>query len=97
MTIAHKKTKYHIIPQNKLGKDIFIRAPDVGEFPGIIKMPAGDNKVVKVPVPKNMLDSHLKGRLLQQLQVMVTIIVAEAEVCSFEVLVNLLGPMMHGH
>ncbi|XP_075505709.1 uncharacterized protein LOC142542773 isoform X1 [Primulina tabacum] len=78
-TTAHKKTNYFIIPQNKLGKDIFIRAPDVGEFPGIIRMPAGDNKVVKVPVPKNMLDSHLKGRFLQQLQVMVTIIVAEAE------------------
>ncbi|XP_073134921.1 uncharacterized protein [Henckelia pumila] len=79
ITTTHKKPNYYIIPQNKLGKDIFIRAPDVGEFPGIIKMPAGDNKVVKVPVPKNMLDSHLKGRLLQQLQVMVTIIVAEAE------------------
>lgn len=44
-------------------------------------MPSGDSKPIKVPVAKNMLDSHLKGSLFKKGNIMVTIIIAAAEVC----------------
>ncbi|GFP96481.1 vacuolar protein sorting-associated protein 13c [Phtheirospermum japonicum] len=81
---VHQKRSYHIVPQNKLGKDIFIRASAVKGLPDIIKMPAGDRKVLKLPAPRNMLDSHLKGKLLKKLRLMLTIIVAEAELLKLE-------------
>ncbi|KAL8529518.1 hypothetical protein ACS0TY_006808 [Phlomoides rotata] len=84
MIAVHQKKNYYIVPQNKLGKDIFIRASDVRGLPNIIKMPAGDSKALKLPVLKNMLDSHLKGSLLKKKRLMVTIIVAEAELLKFE-------------
>lgn len=37
-------------------------------------------KPVKVPVSKNMLDSHLKGELCSKIRTMVTFIIAEAQV-----------------
>lgn len=80
MIAVHQKRNHYIVPQNKLGKDIFIRVPGVRGLPKIIKMPAGDSKALKLPVPKNMLDSHLKGSLLKKKRFMVTIIIAEAEV-----------------
>ncbi|KAL3619418.1 hypothetical protein CASFOL_036988 [Castilleja foliolosa] len=81
---VHQKRSYHVVPQNKLGKDIFIRASAVKGLPDIIKMPAGDRKVLKLPAPKNMLDSHLKGNILKKPRLMVTIIVAEAELLKLE-------------
>lgn len=44
-------------------------------------MPSGDSKPIKVPVAKNMLDSHLNGSLFEKGKSMLTIIIAEAEVC----------------
>lgn len=43
-------------------------------------MPSGDMKAVKVPVSKNMLDSHLKGRLCKKPRRMVTVVIADAQV-----------------
>ncbi|XP_028077973.1 LOW QUALITY PROTEIN: uncharacterized protein LOC114279888 [Camellia sinensis] len=76
--VRHRRD-YYIIPQNKLGQDIFIRATEVRGLQNIIKMPSGDMKPIKVPVLKNMLESHLKGHLCKKLRTMVTIIIAEAE------------------
>lgn len=47
-------------------------------------MPSGDMKAVKVPVSKDMLESHLRGELCRKIRTMVTIIIAEAQVsfCS---------------
>ncbi|CAA0838075.1 pleckstrin homology (PH) domain-containing protein [Striga hermonthica] len=84
LTAVHQKRSYYIVPQNKLGKDIFIRASAVKGLPDIIQMPAGDRKALKLPAPKNMLDSHLKGCLLQKRRMMVTVIVAEAELLKPE-------------
>ena len=75
----HKKN-YYIIPQNKLGQDIFIRVTEARGLQNIIRMPSGDMKAVKVPVSKNMLESHLKGKLCRKIRTMVTIIIAEAQV-----------------
>ncbi|XP_060207492.1 uncharacterized protein LOC132635217 [Lycium barbarum] len=76
---VHHRRDYFIIPQNKLGQDIFIRATEIRGLPSIIKMPSGDSKPIKVPVAKNMLDSHLKGSLFEKGNTMVTIIIAAAE------------------
>ncbi|XP_031125724.1 uncharacterized protein LOC116028070 isoform X1 [Ipomoea triloba] len=74
----HHKKNYFIIPRNKLGQDIFIRT--TGMLPTkAIKMPSGDSKPVKVPVAKNMLDSHMKGNNFSKCRAMVTVVVAEAE------------------
>lgn len=43
-------------------------------------MPSGDMKAVKVPVSKNMLESHLKGKHCRKTRTMVTIIITEAQV-----------------
>ncbi|XP_058190168.1 uncharacterized protein LOC131307586 isoform X5 [Rhododendron vialii] len=76
---VHHRRNYYIVPQNKLGQDIFIRATEVRGLPNVIKMPSGDMKPLKVPVWKNMLESHLRGNLCEKLRSMVTIIIAEAE------------------
>lgn len=76
---AIHKRNYYIIPQNKLGQDIFIRATEARGLQNIIKMPSGDMKAVKVPVSKDMLESHLRGKLCRKIRTMVTIIIAEAQ------------------
>nr|XP_016473057.1 PREDICTED: uncharacterized protein LOC107795012 [Nicotiana tabacum] len=76
---VHHRRNYFIIPQNKLGQDIFIRATEIRGLPSITKMPSGDSKPIKVPVAKNMLDSHLNGSLFEKGKSMLTIIIAEAE------------------
>ncbi|XP_057978559.1 uncharacterized protein LOC131164992 isoform X2 [Malania oleifera] len=86
---AHHKRDYFIIPKNKLGQDIFIRVTEVGGLSSIIRMPPGNVKPVKVPVLKNMLDSHLNGKLCRKLRILVTIIIADAEFPSLE------GPSSH--
>lgn len=78
---VHQKRNYFIIPQNKLGQDIFIRACEIRGFSNIIKMPSGDIKPMKVPVSKNMLDSHMNGKMSRIVRTMVTIIIVDAEVC----------------
>lgn len=80
---VHHRKNYYIIPQNKLGQDIYIRVAEIKRFSNIIKMPSGDNKPVKVPVAKNMLDSHLKGKLGKVSRSMVTVIIGDAEVKCF--------------
>ncbi|CAN4127752.1 unnamed protein product [Withania somnifera] len=63
---VHHRRNYFIIPQNKLGQDIFIRATEIKGLPGIIKMPSGDSKPIKVPS-------------FEKRNTMVTIIIAAAE------------------
>jgi vacuolar protein sorting-associated protein 13A/C len=43
-------------------------------------MPSGDMRPVKVPVSKDMLDSHLKGKLCRKVRTMVTIVIVDAQV-----------------
>ncbi|KAM6557396.1 hypothetical protein CsatB_004415 [Cannabis sativa] len=75
----HHKKNYHIIPKNKLGQDIFIKATELRGLTNIIRMPSGDMKPIKVPVSKNMLDSHLKGKLYKKLRTMIIVTIADAE------------------
>ncbi|KAF2308991.1 hypothetical protein GH714_042439 [Hevea brasiliensis] len=79
VTDIHQRRNYYIIPQNKLGQDIFIRATEIRGLANIIRMPSGDMKPVKVPVSKNMLDSHLKGKLCSKVRKMATVVVVDAQ------------------
>ncbi|XP_074317635.1 uncharacterized protein LOC141653693 isoform X2 [Silene latifolia] len=76
--VLHKRD-YYIIPQNKLGQDIFIRTTELRGLSNIFRMSSGDVKPLKVPVSQNMLDSHLKGVAGQTCHRMVTFIIAEAQ------------------
>lgn len=76
---VHQKKTYFIIPQNKLGQDIYIRPTEIKGFKDIVKMPSGDMRPVKVPVLTNMLDSHLRGELCSNPRIMVTVIVVDAQ------------------
>lgn len=77
---VHHKRNYYIIPRNKLGQDIFIRTTEIKELSSVMMMPSGNVKPLKVPVSKNMLDSHLRGSIGQKIPTMVTLIIAEAQV-----------------
>ncbi|KAL8266737.1 hypothetical protein R6Q59_004081 [Mikania micrantha] len=76
---VHHSKNYFVIPQNKLGQDIYVRATETRGLPHVIKMPSGEKKSLKVPVSKNMLDSHLKGNLYKKLRSMVTVIISQAQ------------------
>ncbi|XP_024994007.1 uncharacterized protein LOC112527539 isoform X2 [Cynara cardunculus var. scolymus] len=76
---VHHRKNYYVIPQNKLGKDIYVRATEIKGLPHVIKMPSGEKKPLKVPVSKNMLDSHLKGNLYKKLRSMVTVVISQAQ------------------
>ncbi|PWA96948.1 pleckstrin (PH) domain superfamily protein [Artemisia annua] len=76
---VHHRKNYFVIPQNKLGQDIYVRATESRGLPHVIKMPSGEKKPLKVPVSKNMLESHLKGNLYKKLRSMVTVIISQAE------------------
>ncbi|XP_068305501.1 uncharacterized protein [Pyrus communis] len=76
---VHHKRNYNIMPQNKLGQDIFVRATELRGLATIIKMPSGDMRPVKVPASKNMLDSHLQGKLFRKVRTMVTLIIVDGQ------------------
>ncbi|XP_050141691.1 uncharacterized protein LOC126617690 [Malus sylvestris] len=76
---VHHKRNFYIIPQNKLGQDIFIRATELRGLANIIKMTPGDMRPVKVPVSKNMLDSHLQGKHFRKVRTMVTLIIVDGQ------------------
>lgn len=76
---VHQRRNYYIIPQNKLGQDIFIRAAENAGFSNVLRMPSGDMTPVKVPVSKNMMESHLKGKLSTKDRTMVTVAIVDAE------------------
>ncbi|XP_050223282.1 uncharacterized protein LOC126673249 [Mercurialis annua] len=75
----HQKKNYFIVPQNKLGQDIFIRPTEIRGLSNVIRMPSGDMKSLKVPVSKNMLESHLKGNICAKVRRMVTVVIVGAQ------------------
>lgn len=53
------------------------------ELSNVLRMPSGDMKPVKVPVSKNMMESHIKGKLCAKDRTMVTVIIVDAQVHPF--------------
>uniref|UniRef100_A0A7N1A9Q6 Peroxin/Ferlin domain-containing protein n=1 Tax=Kalanchoe fedtschenkoi TaxID=63787 RepID=A0A7N1A9Q6_KALFE len=80
----HHRKNYYIIPQNMLGQDIYMRATEIRGLSKVVWMPSGDMKPVRVPVSKDMLDSHLNGKLCRKPMMMVTVIIEEAQFPAFE-------------
>lgn len=78
----HHRKSYYIIPQNKLGQDIYIRATEKQGLSDVVWMPSGDMKPVKVPVSKDMLDSHLNGTRCRKPMMLVAVVIDEAQVIS---------------
>ncbi|KAI3693116.1 hypothetical protein L6452_32946 [Arctium lappa] len=74
-----------------------VRATKIRGRPHLIKMSSGEKKSWKVPVSKNLLDSHLKGNLYNKLLSMVTLIISQAHrSCWFSVSVVLLTNLFIG-
>ncbi|KAK4262505.1 hypothetical protein QN277_028058 [Acacia crassicarpa] len=74
-----QERNFYLVPQNKLGQDIYVRATEGRDLQNVIQMPSGDMKAVKVSVSKNMLDSHMKSRPRRKVERLVTVIIADAQ------------------
>lgn len=73
---------YYVIPQNKLGQDIYIRTTEYRRS-DITLLPSGDDRSIKVPASRDLLDSHSKGKSVRLYRLMITAILADAEVSIF--------------
>ena len=92
---VHRRKSYYIVPQNKLGQDIYIRTTE-NSSSLVTLLPSGDDRSIKVPASKDLLDSHLNGKSAKSYLLMITAILADAEValfyctqlCTFDLLVE---------
>ena len=92
---VHRRRSYYIVPQNKLGQDIYIRTTE-NSSSLVTLLPSGDDRSIKVPASKDLLDSHLNGKSAKSSRLMITAILADAEVtlfyctqlCTFDLLVE---------
>ncbi|KAI4338425.1 hypothetical protein MLD38_023489 [Melastoma candidum] len=80
----NQKRDYFIIPRNRLGQDLFVRSTETKGLSSTVRMPSGDMKPLKVTVLKNMLNSHAKGKLGDNIRSMVTVLISEAEIPRVE-------------
>lgn len=78
----HQRRNYYVIPQNKLGQDIYVRTTEYRSS-DITLLPSGDDRSIKVPASRDLLDSHLKGKSVRLYRLMITAIIADAEASLF--------------
>uniref|UniRef100_A0A0E0BDW2 PH domain-containing protein n=1 Tax=Oryza glumipatula TaxID=40148 RepID=A0A0E0BDW2_9ORYZ len=76
---VHERRSYYVIPQNKLGQDIYIRTTEYRSS-DVTLLSSGDDRSIKVPASRDLLNSHLKGRSVRLYRLMVTAIIANAEI-----------------
>lgn len=76
---VHQRRSYYVVPQNKLGQDIYIRTTE-NRSSLVTLLPSGDDRSIKVPALKDLLDSHLNGVSVKSYRLMITAILADAEV-----------------
>jgi vacuolar protein sorting-associated protein 13A/C len=76
---VHRRSCYYIVPQNKLGQDIYIRTAE-NSSSLVTLLPSGDDRSIKVPASKDLLDSHLNGKSAKSYRLMITAILADAEI-----------------
>jgi hypothetical protein len=79
---VHRRSCYYVVPQNKLGQDIYIRTAE-NSSSLVTLLPSGDDRSIKVPASKDLLDSHLNGKSAKSYRLMITAILADAEVALF--------------
>ncbi|PNT67930.1 hypothetical protein BRADI_3g33740v3 [Brachypodium distachyon] len=80
---VHQRRSYYVIPQNKLGQDIYVRTTEYRSS-DITLLPFGDDRSIKVPASRDLLDSHLRGKSVRLYRLMITAIIADAEINSGE-------------
>jgi vacuolar protein sorting-associated protein 13A/C len=78
---VHQRS-YYIVPQNKLGQDVYIRTAERSSSL-VTLLPSGDDRSIKVPASRNLLNSHLNGKSVKLYRLMITVILAHAEVALF--------------
>ncbi|XP_062205491.1 uncharacterized protein LOC133907454 isoform X2 [Phragmites australis] len=76
---VHQRRSYYVVPQNKLGQDIYIRTTEHSSSL-VTLLPSGDDRSIKVPASRDLLDSHLNGRSVKLYRLMITAILADAEI-----------------
>ncbi|KAF8689392.1 hypothetical protein HU200_041935 [Digitaria exilis] len=76
---VHRRRSYYVVPQNKLGQDIYIRTTE-NSSSLVTLLPSGDDRSIKVPASKDLLDSHLNGKSIKSYRLMITAILADAEI-----------------
>lgn len=82
-SVLDKETCY-IIPQNKLGQDIFLRTFGFDGQPEVNILPPGDVITVKVPASNSISDTHLMGNMRRSLSKRVAIVISDAELPKHE-------------
>ncbi|KAF3782527.1 Vacuolar sorting-associated protein 13C [Nymphaea thermarum] len=75
----HHKRAYYIIPENKLGRDIFLRAFESGGISKIFSLQSADAMPIKVPVSKSMWGSHIKSINSVTSRKMIAVMITEGE------------------
>jgi len=76
---VHQRRSYYVVPQNKLGQDIYVRTTE-NRGSLVTLLPSGDDRSIKVPALRDLSDSHLNGRSVKSYRLMITAILADAEV-----------------
>ncbi|KAK3153327.1 hypothetical protein QOZ80_2BG0170820 [Eleusine coracana subsp. coracana] len=76
---VHQRRSYYIVPQNKLGQDIYIRTAERSSSL-VTLLPSGDDRSIKVPASRDLLDSHINGKSVKLHRLMITAILADAEI-----------------
>jgi vacuolar protein sorting-associated protein 13A/C len=76
---VHQRRSYYVVPQNKLGQDIYVRTTE-NRGSLVTLLPSGDDRSIKVPALRDLSDSHLNGRSVKPYRLMITAILADAEV-----------------
>ncbi|KAL6906369.1 hypothetical protein ACP4OV_003970 [Aristida adscensionis] len=76
---VHQRRSYYVVPQNKLGQDIYVRTTEYSSSL-VTLLPPGDDRSIKVPASRDLLNSHLNGRSVKCNRLMITTILADAEI-----------------
>lgn len=82
-SVLDKETCY-IIPQNKLGQDIFLRTVGFDGQPEVNSLPPGDVITVMVPASNSICDTHLMGNIRRSLSKRVAIVISDAKLPKCE-------------
>ncbi|XP_031502249.1 uncharacterized protein LOC116265643 [Nymphaea colorata] len=76
---THHKRVYYIIPENKLGRDIFLRAFESGGISKIFRLQSANAMPIKVPVSKSMWGCHIKSINAVTSRKMIAVMITEGE------------------
>lgn len=82
-SVLDKETCY-IVPQNKLGRDMFLRTVGFDGQPEVKILPPGDLITIKVPASNSICDTHLMGNMRRSQPKRVAVVISDAELPECE-------------